>query len=307
MNNSIVSTNRTTIHFVAGTSGGVGKTSLSAMIAQLLQAKIIDGEFINRTLSQYKGLSDISPNHKILNTQGIDTFISDIMNTIVDYYEDGGKDHIVVDVGSSILVFLFDFIRNSDVLEIFKEEYQTDVFFHGIATSSDFSSSTTVFEQISSIGEQLQNDSVVLWLNGYRDAFLNLEMRDSEIEHIKTKLGDKLNGVFEISTPSILLRELIGKYVIDKKYTIQELEDGVNGKMRTMDLSSLRRYRKPYIEILNKILKNEETVESGNGNINHKDEDNEHERNSDNVRSIPTQLSEEDDNEENEYKEYEDE
>jgi len=182
------------IHMVLQGKGGVGKSMISALIAQYKIAQgnnvlCIDTDPVNSTLKGYKSLNvqllDILQDNKI-NSRQFDILIEKISDTDCD---------IVIDNGASSFVALSDYLISNAIPQIIND-IGHDLLIHTVITGGQALPDTV--EGFISLAETFgEKANLVIWLNPF---FGVIEHEGADFYHMRVYLNNAqfVSGVIEL-------------------------------------------------------------------------------------------------------------
>lgn len=190
----------TDVHLVLQGKGGVGKSLVSALLAQYFaetsgrDVKCIDTDPVNQTLSSYQALN--AAHIRLMDGSKIDERNFDaLMERLLS--EDG---IFVVDNGASSFVPLSNYLIENDALAMLADSGRR-VYIHSIITGGQ-----ALFDTLGgfqSLASQTTNASLVVWLNEF---FGPIEATDSSgtVKTFKemaayTQHSDKVLGIVQIA------------------------------------------------------------------------------------------------------------
>jgi hypothetical protein len=150
-------------HFVLQGKGGVGKSYVSAVLAQYFRRKekplhCIDTDPVNATFAQYKRLGA-----EHLNILRRGTVHEKSFDELVDQIC-GRPGVFVIDTGATTFVPLWNYILENKILEFLKERGRP-VFVHTIVAGGQARSDT--LNGLKRLAETTAEKNIVVWLNEY--------------------------------------------------------------------------------------------------------------------------------------------
>lgn len=158
---------KNSVHFTLQGKGGVGKSLISAFLAQYFQGtdcgevKCVDTDPVNQTLTNYKALNaqhvELMNGPKI-DERNFDTLMERLMT------ENGV---FVVDNGASSFVPLSNYMLENNVISMLKEAGR-EVFIHSVITGGQALMDT--LHGFATLAKQANTANIVLWLNEYYGA-----------------------------------------------------------------------------------------------------------------------------------------
>lgn len=151
------------VHIILQGKGGVGKSFVSAILAQYFRTKpapvhCLDTDPINATFAQYRVLE--AEHLKILrrgaiNDKQFDRFVDMVCE---------GQGVFIVDTGATTFVPLWNFILDNEILAFFRS-YQRRVFVHSVVAGGQAMSDT--LNGLQRLAETTSEKNVIVWLNEY--------------------------------------------------------------------------------------------------------------------------------------------
>jgi hypothetical protein len=159
---------RATAHFVLQGKGGVGKSYVSAVLAQYFRQKgkllhCFDTDPVNATFAQYKCLEASHLNilrRGAVHEKRFDALIDKIC---------GGEGVFVIDTGATTFVPLWNYILENKILQ-FLAGHGRPVFVHTIVTGGQARSDT--LNGLKRLAETTAERNIVAWLNEYFGEFV---------------------------------------------------------------------------------------------------------------------------------------
>lgn len=209
------------VHFILQGKGGVGKSFVSALLAQYfksagLDPKCIDTDPVNTTFMQYKALNaqhiDLLDGSKI-NERKFDGLMERLLSENGVY---------VIDNGASTFVPLSNYLAENNCIDILVEAGYT-VFVHSVITGGQALIDT--LQGFSAMAKIANPNSLVVWLNEFfgpieRDGKIFTEMR------AYTDNTDKVRGLVRIVKRN---QDTFGKDIEEmasQKLTFEEVISG---------------------------------------------------------------------------------
>jgi hypothetical protein len=159
---------KATAHFVLQGKGGVGKSYVSAVLAQYFRDKgrsphCIDTDPVNATFAQYKRLGAHHLNilrKGTIHEKRFDELVEEICS---------GEGVYIIDTGATTFVPLWNYILENKILEFLKERERA-VFVHTIVTGGQARSDT--LNGVKRLAETTAEKNIVVWLNEYFGEFV---------------------------------------------------------------------------------------------------------------------------------------
>jgi len=154
---------QTSVHIILQGKGGVGKSFVSAILAQYFRTKpapvhCLDTDPVNATFAQYRILE--AEHLKILrrgaiNDKQFDRFVDMVCE---------GQGVFIVDTGATTFVPLWNFILDNEILAFFKS-YKRRVFVHSVVAGGQAMSDT--LNGLERLAQTTSEKNVIVWLNEY--------------------------------------------------------------------------------------------------------------------------------------------
>jgi hypothetical protein len=151
------------VHIVLQGKGGVGKSFVSAILAQYFRTKAapvhcLDTDPVNATFAQYQALE--AEHLKLLrrgtvNEKQFDRLVQAACQ---------GEGVFVVDTGATTFVPLWSYILENDILA-FLRRHNRSVFVHSVVTGGQ--AMTDTLNGLARLAETTTDKNVVVWLNEY--------------------------------------------------------------------------------------------------------------------------------------------
>src|SRR5580658_361385 len=165
MTNQQISTNGTkaSVHVVLQGKGGVGKSFVSAILAQYFRTKsapvhCLDTDPIYATFAQYRLLG--AEHMKVLRRGTVNEKQFDML---VDKVCEGDG-VFIVDTGATTFVPLWNYILENEILAFFRS-YGRNVFVHSVVTGGQAMSDTLT--GLERLAQTTSEKNVIVWLNEY--------------------------------------------------------------------------------------------------------------------------------------------
>ena len=151
------------VHLVLQGKGGVGKSFVSAILAQYFRTKsarvhCMDTDPVNATFAQYRLLE--AEHLKVLrrgriNEKEFDVFVQRVCC---------GEGVFIVDTGATTFVPLWNFILENEILEMF-QIHQRRVFVHSVVAGGQAMSDT--LNGLERLAQTTSQKNVIVWINEY--------------------------------------------------------------------------------------------------------------------------------------------
>jgi hypothetical protein len=151
------------VHIILQGKGGVGKSFISAILAQYFRTKpapvhCLDTDPINATFAQYRVLD--AEHLKILRRGAINDKQFDLFVDMVCE----GQGVFIVDTGATTFVPLWNYILDNQILPFFKS-YNRNVFVHSVVAGGQAMSDT--LNGLQRLAQTTSEKNVIVWLNEY--------------------------------------------------------------------------------------------------------------------------------------------
>jgi hypothetical protein len=151
------------VHLVLQGKGGVGKSFVSAILAQYFRTKsppvhCLDTDPVNATFAQYRLLE--AEHLKVLrrgtiNEKQFDVFVEKVCH---------GDGVFIVDTGATTFVPLWNYILENEILEFFRSHGRS-VFVHSVVTGGQ--AMTDTLNGLERLAQTTSQKNVIVWLNEY--------------------------------------------------------------------------------------------------------------------------------------------
>jgi CobQ/CobB/MinD/ParA nucleotide binding domain len=151
------------VHLVLQGKGGVGKSFVSAILAQYFRTKstqvhCMDTDPVNATFAQYRLLE--AEHLKVLRRGTIhekqfDAFVEKVCH---------GEGVFVVDTGATTFVPLWNYILENEILDFFRAHGRS-VFVHSVLTGGQ--AMTDTLNGLERLAQTTSQKNVIVWLNEY--------------------------------------------------------------------------------------------------------------------------------------------
>jgi adenylylsulfate kinase-like enzyme len=153
-----------TIHLILQGKGGVGKSVIASWLAEFLisrgrQVRCVDGDPVNRSLSQYKALG--AENLDLVNEDGLIQrwrYVSLVERFLTS------ADVFVVDSGATAFLPFWTYIVESEMIRVLREA-RRKVYLHVPVTGGETLNDTLL--GFSAMASATTDRSVIVWLNEY--------------------------------------------------------------------------------------------------------------------------------------------
>jgi hypothetical protein len=153
-----------TIHLILQGKGGVGKSVIAGWLAEFLisrgrQVRCIDGDPVNRSLSQYKALA--AENLDLVNEDGLiqrwsyDSLVERFLTSV---------DAFVVDSGATAFLPFWTYIVENEMIRVLREAGRK-VYLHVPITGGETLNDTLL--GFSAVASAITDRSIIVWLNEF--------------------------------------------------------------------------------------------------------------------------------------------
>lgn len=195
MTKATKSTMKPSVHFTLQGKGGVGKSLVSALLAQFFRSiegctvKCVDTDPVNQTLASYKALD--AQHIQLLNGSKIDERnLDQLMERLMT--EDGV---FIVDNGASSFVPLSNYLIENDAIAMLQGAGR-EVFIHSVLTGGQ--ALTDTLSGFKQLANQAQTSNIVVWLNEF---FGPIEANGKTFMDMKVYADyrDKIRGIIRIA------------------------------------------------------------------------------------------------------------
>src|SRR5450432_3896839 len=151
------------VHVVLQGKGGVGKSFISAILAQYFRTKsapvhCLDTDPVNATFAQYRSLE--AEHLKVLRRGTVNEKQFDVLVERVCQ----GDGVFIVDTGATTFVPLWNYILENEILAFFRA-HGRNVFAHSVVTGGQAMSDT--LNGLERLAQSTSEKNVVVWLNEY--------------------------------------------------------------------------------------------------------------------------------------------
>ena len=185
--------NPTSVHLVLQGKGGVGKSFVSAILAQYFRTKsapvhCLDTDPVNATFAQYRLLE--AEHLKVLrrgtiNEKQFDLFVERVCQ---------GDGVFIVDTGATTFVPLWNYILENEILDFFSSHGRR-VFVHSVVTGGQ--AMTDTLSGLERLAQTTSEKNVVVWLNEYFGEVIK-DGKTSEEFKVAEEYSPKLVGTVVI-------------------------------------------------------------------------------------------------------------
>jgi hypothetical protein len=153
-------------HFVLQGKGGVGKSFISAILAQYFDKKEVelrcfDTDPVNNTFSRF---ANLNVKHIPLLVNGQSKIDERNFDPIVEEILTADDGIFVIDNGASTFIPMCNYIMENDLMTVLKDN-EVEVFIHTIITGGQALQDT--LEGLDSIFNQVSNKNIYVWLNPF--------------------------------------------------------------------------------------------------------------------------------------------
>lgn len=226
------------VHFTLQGKGGVGKSFVSALVAQYLQdhgqsVKCIDTDPVNATLAGYQSLNANRVelmDGSILNERKFDDMMEQLLAEDTNF---------VVDNGSASFLPLTNYLLENDAIRMISESGKK-VVIHTVVTGGQALVDT--LRGFQSLASQLPPGAeLIVWLNEF---FGDIESDGKAFEDMKVyqQFKDRVSGLVRIHRQTSTTFGKDVQLMLDRKLTFAEVaEDPEFGLMAKQRLTTVRR------------------------------------------------------------------
>ena len=160
---SISNGSKASVHVVLQGKGGVGKSFISAILAQYFRTKsapvhCLDTDPVNATFAQYSLLQ--AEHLKVLRRGTVNKKQFDVLVEKVCH----GDGVFIVDTGATTFVPLWNYILENEILAFF-QAHGRNVFVHSVVTGGQAMSDT--LNGLERLAQTTTDKNVIVWLNEY--------------------------------------------------------------------------------------------------------------------------------------------
>jgi CobQ/CobB/MinD/ParA nucleotide binding domain len=181
---------RPTVHLVLQGKGGVGKSFVSAILAQYFKEKqrpvcCFDTDPVNATLAQYQELSAEHVNvlrRGTINEKQFDALVEKVCR---------GDGCFVVDTGATTFVPLWNYILENEILR-FLEDHGRQVYVHSVVTGGQ--AMTDTLNGFAEVAKTTGQKNIIVWLNEYFGEVAGKDGKPFEDLKIAQQHAEKLVG-----------------------------------------------------------------------------------------------------------------
>jgi hypothetical protein len=185
---------RTMVHLILQGKGGVGKSFVSAILAQYFRDKqktvhCFDTDPINATLAQYAELNAEHVNvlkRGAINEKEFDTIVEKVCR---------GEGIYVIDTGATTFVPMWNYILENEILR-FLEDHDRQVYVHSVITGGQ--AMTDTLNGFSKVATTAGQKNIVVWLNEYFGEVSGNDGKPFEELKVAQQHADRLVGSITI-------------------------------------------------------------------------------------------------------------
>src|SRR5580692_8513213 len=195
MTNQQTSTNgaQASVHVVLQGKGGVGKSFVSAILAQYFRTKsapvhCLDTDPVNATFAQYRALG--AEHLKVLRRGTVNEKQFDLLVEKVCC----GDGVFIVDTGATTFVPLWNYILENEILAFFRS-HGRNVFVHSVVTGGQ--AMTDTLNGLERLAQTTSEKNVIVWLNEYFGE-VSKDGKPFEQFRVAKEQADKLLGTVVI-------------------------------------------------------------------------------------------------------------
>lgn len=208
---------QTSVHLILQGKGGVGKSFVSAILAQYFRTKpgpvhCIDTDPINATFAQYRVLE--AEHLKILRRGAINDKQFDVFVDMVCE----GQGVFIVDTGATTFVPLWNFILENEILPFFKS-HDRKVFVHSVVAGGQAMSDT--LNGLERLAKTTSEKNVIVWLNEYFGEIVK-DGRTFEEFKVAEEYASKLVGTLVIRERNPLTFGDDVRMMLERRLTFDE-------------------------------------------------------------------------------------
>lgn len=226
------------VHFTLQGKGGVGKSFVSSLLTQYLQAQgqpvtAVDTDPVNATLAGYRAF-DTRRLELMENGSLIERNFDNLIEQVIE--EDT---HFVIDNGAASFIPLSYYIAENDAINVIAE-HGKQVVIHTVITGGQAIRDTLA--GFASLVEQMPGDTqIVVWLNEF---FGDIEAEGKTFEEMKVYQNhkDRIRGLVRIArqTGSTFGKDV--QLMLDSKLTFDEVAQSPDfGLMAKSRLSNVKK------------------------------------------------------------------
>lgn len=205
------------VHFILQGKGGVGKSFISALLAQYFQTitdmiKCYDTDPVNQTFTHYKALN--AEHINVMEGSKIDERnFDELMERLLS--ENGV---FIIDNGASSFVPLSNYLIENNAIQMLQETGR-EIFIHCVITGGQALLDTLA--GFKALAEQTKSKNIIIWLNEY---FGTIEHNGKTFNEMRayTNYADKVRGIVRIAKRN---QDTFGKDVevmVTRKLTFEE-------------------------------------------------------------------------------------
>lgn len=233
------------MHLVLSIVGGSGVTKVSVQLCEALNALALDANTTHRDLARYMGISHLNKEEAFFSKchSNIEEYAQYVMGQLMRHFKECENcDPVVVDFGTLTGFIFLDDIVSSMEFGLTMERLGVKVFFHIVIPSIPFDHGEIAVTYLmrGKTKEQIADGSVIVWINEYRDSFLeNFNMEEAK-NKINDKLGDAAKDIVILEKPSELTKRSLSNYL--QSITFGEFAENIPMSCSFLDAGRLRRY-----------------------------------------------------------------
>lgn len=211
---------KNSIHIVVQAKGGVGKSFISRLLIQYLQENMkvfcFDADPLNDGLVAFRGLNAHKLETKLINGN-LDSraYYDPMFETILL-----NESCFLVDSGASTHINFINYIKGSDILNLFKEENR-EIYFHvPLAGNVDFGD---CLKELVKLSKTFSNNHFVIWENEFHGELEKNYIQDENYKALTNILGTVVLKNLQ-SSPLLHDIELMNRH----KLLFSEIDDNPN-------------------------------------------------------------------------------
>lgn len=211
------------VHLILQGKGGVGKSFISAVLAQFIakssEVKCYDTDPVNQTFAAFKALN---VKHIPLIEKGASKIIERNFDTLVeDVLTDENENAIfVVDNGASTFVPMCNYIMENNLIQMLKDS-GVEVYIHTVITGGQALRDT--LDGLDSIFEKVSNDNVYVWLNHYFGV-INIEGKSFVETAYYNKHKSQIKGLLNIEQKNADTFGIDIRNMLEQNLTFNEVQ-----------------------------------------------------------------------------------
>jgi hypothetical protein len=234
------------VHFILQGKGGVGKSFISAILAQFIaknsEVKCYDTDPVNQTFAAFKALN---VKHIPLIEKGASKIIERNFDTLVEDILTAEDGIFVVDNGASTFVPMCNYIMENNLIQMLKDS-GIEVYIHTIITGGQALRDT--LDGLDSIFEKVSKDNVYVWLNHYFGV-INIEGKSFIETAYYNKHKSQIKGVLNIEQKNSDTFGIDIRNMLEQNLTFDQVQNADSG-FSIMAKQRLKQTEKALFEVL---------------------------------------------------------